>query len=461
MLRSDQILATVEMIQKENLDVRTVTMGINLLDCRGTTVAQTCEKIERRISDKAGTFVETCDHVSRKLGIPVVNKRISITPIAFVGAGFDREGFVELALSLDRAASSVGVDILGGFSAQVEKGMTETDRAYIASLPEALALSDKVCASINIASSQKGINMDALAILGQSVKDIAEASRSQNGFGAAKFVVFCNQPGDNPFMAGAIHGVEEADVVLNVGVSGPGVIARSLERLISSRNDNDSGLRLDEIAEEIKQTTFRVTRCGELVGRQVSQILGIEFGVVDLSLAPTPTIGDSVGEILHILGVDAIGAPGSTAILAMLNDAVKKGGIFASKTVGGLSGAFIPVMEDALLAEAVGNGHLCLEKLEAMTCVCSVGLDMVAIPGSVDADTIAAIIADEMALGMINNKTTAVRLIPVPGKEVGDSVSFGGLFGASPIMPVRNVGKSSRFIGWGGRIPAPVHSFKN
>jgi uncharacterized protein (UPF0210 family) len=461
MLRSDQILATVEMIQKENLDVRTVTMGINLLDCRGTTVAQTCEKIERRISDKAGTFVETCDHVSRKLGIPVVNKRISITPIAFVGAGFDREGFVELALSLDRAASSVGVDILGGFSAQVEKGMTETDRAYIASLPEALALSDKVCASINIASSQKGINMDALAILGQSVKDIAEASKSQNGFGAAKFVVFCNQPGDNPFMAGAIHGVEEADVVLNVGVSGPGVIARSLERLISSRNDNDSGLRLDEIAEEIKQTTFRVTRCGELVGRQVSQILGIEFGVVDLSLAPTPTIGDSVGEILHILGVDAIGAPGSTAILAMLNDAVKKGGIFASKTVGGLSGAFIPVMEDALLAEAVGNGHLCLEKLEAMTCVCSVGLDMVAIPGSVDADTIAAIIADEMALGMINNKTTAVRLIPVPGKEVGDSVSFGGLFGASPIMPVRNVGKSSRFIGWGGRIPAPVHSFKN
>ena len=461
MLRSDQILATVEMIQKENLDVRTVTMGINLLDCRGGTVAQTCENIERRISDKAGTFVETCNHVSRKLGIPVVNKRISITPIAFVGAGFDREGFVELALSLDRAASSVGVDILGGFSAQVEKGMTETDRAYIASLPEALALSDKVCASINIASSQKGINMDALAILGQSVKDIAEASKSQNGFGAAKFVVFCNQPGDNPFMAGAIHGVEEADVVLNVGVSGPGVIARSLERLISSRNDNDSGLRLDEIAEEIKQTTFRVTRCGELVGRQVSQILGIEFGVVDLSLAPTPTIGDSVGEILHILGVDAIGAPGSTAILAMLNDAVKKGGIFASKTVGGLSGAFIPVMEDALLAEAVGNGHLCLEKLEAMTCVCSVGLDMVAIPGSVDADTIAAIIADEMALGMINNKTTAVRLIPVPGKEVGDSVSFGGLFGASPIMPVRNVGKSSRFIGWGGRIPAPVHSFKN
>jgi len=457
MLRSDQILATVEMIQKENLDVRTVTMGINLLDCRTPSVQETCRNIETRIEERAGRFVETCSLVSRKLGIPVVNKRISITPISFVGAGFNRDGFVELAQSLDRAADSAGVDILGGFSAQVEKGMTETDREYIHSLPDALSASEKVCASINIASSQKGINMDALALLGTTVKDIAEKTRDQAGFGAAKFVVFCNQPGDNPFMAGAIHGVEEADTVLNVGVSGPGVIARSLEKLIATRSD----LKLDEIAEEIKQTTFRVTRCGELVGRQVSEILGVSFGVVDLSLAPTPTVGDSVGEILHILGVDAIGAPGSTAIVAMLNDAVKKGGIFASKTVGGLSGAFIPVMEDAVLADAVGNGHLCLEKLEAMTCVCSVGIDMVAIPGSVDGDTIAAIIADEMALGMINNKTTAVRIIPVPGKEVGDSVSFGGLFGASPIMPVRNVGKSSRFIKWGGRIPAPVHSFKN
>jgi len=458
MLRSDQILATVEMIQKENLDVRTVTMGINLLDCRGNSVAQTCRQIQDRIREKAGSFVETCDFVSRKLGIPVVNKRISITPIAFVGAGFDQDGFVELARALDQAASSVGVDILGGFSAQVEKGMTETDRQYIMSLPTVLSVTDKICASINVASSQKGINMDALTMLGQSVKDIAEATSSQNGFGAAKFVIFCNQPGDNPFMAGAIHGVEEAGTVLNIGVSGPGVIARSLERLISSRSAN---LRLDEIAEEIKQTTFRVTRCGELVGRQVSDLLGIEFGVVDLSLAPTPTIGDSVGEILQILGVDAIGAPGSTAILAMLNDAVKKGGIFASKTVGGLSGAFIPVMEDALLAEAVGSGTLCLEKLEAMTCVCSVGLDMIPIPGSVDADTISAIIADEMALGMVNSKTTAARIIPVPGKEAGEMVSFGGLFGSSPIMEIRNVGKSGRFIGWGGRIPAPIHSFKN
>lgn len=460
MLRSDQIISTVEMIQKENLDVRTVTMGINLLDCRTGDVGSTCDRIEKRIHTLAGNFVATCNTVSRKLGIPVVNKRISVTPIAFVGAGFDRHGFVELAKCLDRSATSVGVDILGGFSAQVEKGMTATDREYIASIPDALAATDKVCASINIATSQKGINMDALAMIGRTIKELAERTRDQGGFGAAKFVVFCNQPGDNPFMAGAIHGLEEADAVLNIGVSGPGVIARALERMIGHHQGKEP-LRLDEIAEEIKQTTFRVTRCGELIGRQVSKALGIEFGVVDLSLAPTPTIGDSVGEIFKILGVDAVGAPGSTAILAMLNDAVKKGGIFASKTVGGLSGAFIPVMEDAVLAEAVGEGSLCLEKLESMTCVCSVGLDMIAIPGSVDADTISAIIADEMALGMVNHKTTAARIIPVPGKEVGDYVSFGGLFGASPIMEIRNAGKSSRFMAWGGRIPAPIHSFKN
>lgn len=459
MLHSDQILATVEMIQKENLDVRTVTMGINLLDCRGGDVAETCKKVEDKILSCAGNFVATCNEISKTLGIPIVNKRISITPIAFVGSGFDRHGFVELAKALNRAATAVGVDILGGFSAQVEKGMTETDREYIASIPEALSVTDRVCASINIATTAKGINMDALALVGHTVKDLAEITKEQNGFGAAKFVVFCNQPGDNPFMAGAIHGLEEADVVLNVGVSGPGVIARALERLVEKNTDGN--LTLDRIAEEIKQTTFRVTRCGELVGRKVSEKLGFEFGVVDLSLAPTPAIGDSVGEIFEILGVDSVGAPGSTAILAMLNDAVKKGGIFASKTVGGLSGAFIPVMEDAVLADAVGDGSLTLEKLESMTCVCSVGLDMIAIPGSVDAATISAIIADEMALGMINSKTTAARLIPVPGKEVGDHVSFGGLFGASPIMPVNNIGKSERFINWGGRIPAPIHSFKN
>ncbi|CAG0889450.1 unnamed protein product [Cyprideis torosa] len=459
MLRSDQILTTVEMIQKENLDVRTVTMGINLLDCRALDVATTCDRIEKKIGRLAGTFVSTCDKIGRKLGIPVVNKRIAVTPIALVGSGYNKKQFIELAKCLERSATEVGIDILGGFSAMVEKGSSESDREYILSIPEALAQTNKVCASINIASTQKGINMDALAMVGETVKDLAEHTRDSGGFGAAKFVVFCNQPGDNPFMAGAIHGTGEADAVLNVGVSGPGVIARALERLIESQGAEN--LLLDDLADTIKQTAFRVTRCGELIGRQVSRELGIEFGVVDLSLAPTPSVGDSVGEILHILGIEAIGAPGSTAVVAMLNDAVKKGGIFASKTVGGLSGAFIPVMEDSLLAEAVGRGELCLEKLEAMTCVCSVGLDMIAIPGSVDAATISAIIADEMAIGMINNKTTAARLIPVPGKEAGEHVSFGGLFGASPVLEVRNVGKSSKFVGWGGRMPAPLHSFKN
>jgi len=457
-MNTDKILSTVEMIQKEHLDVRTVTMGINLMDCRGHDVQETCDQVEQHITSTASEFVSACDAVGRKYGISVVNKRIAITPIAHIGAGFSRDGFVQLAQALDCAASAVGVDILGGFSAQVEKGMTATDREYIASIPDAISGTEKICASINIGTTRAGINMDALRLVGQTVKDLAEATRESGGFGAAKFVVFCNQPGDNPFMAGAIHGLEEADTVLNVGVSGPGVVARALERLVSR---SEGGLRLDEIAEEIKQTTFRVTRCGELIGREVSKSLGIEFGVVDLSLAPTPTVGDSVGEIFQIMGVDEVGAPGSTAILAVLNDAVKKGGIFASKTVGGLSGAFIPVMEDAVLAAAVGSGALSLESLETMTCVCSVGLDMVAIPGSVDADTISAIIADEMVLGMVNQKTTAARLIPVPGKEAGEHVSFGGLFGESPILPIRNVGKSKRFMSWGGRIPAPIHSFKN
>lgn len=458
-MKSDDILSTINMIQKENLDVRTVTMGINLMDCKAGTVNDTCDRIYRKITEKAGNFVQTCNKISKKFGIPVVNKRISITPIAFVGAGYKKSDFVQMAKTLDKAAESVGIDILGGFSAQVEKGMTPSELEYFDSLPEVLSSTKRICASVNIGTTKKGINMDALALCGKTVKNVAEATADQNGFGAAKFVVFCNQPGDNPFMAGAIHGLEEADTVLNVGVSGPGVIARALERLIELKGKDN--LKLDEIADEIKQTTFRVTRCGELIGREVSKEMGIEFGIVDLSLAPTPTVGDSVGEIFQILGVDDVGAPGSTAILAMLNDAVKKGGIFASKTVGGLSGAFIPVMEDSVLADAVGNGSLCLEKLEAMTCVCSVGLDMVAIPGTVDADTISAIIADEMALGMINQKTTAARLIPVPGMDVGDYVSFGGLFGASPIMPVNNMGKSSRFINWGGRMPAPIHSFKN
>ena len=459
MLRSEQIMATVEMVQKENLDVRTVTMGINLLDCRTGSVRETCEAVEKKIAEYADNFVATCDDIAQKFGIPVVNKRISVTPAAFVGAGFAKDDFVELAKSLDRAAENAGVDILGGFTAHVEKGITATDQAFIDSIPEALAVTSRLCASINVGSSNKGINMDAVAMMGRTVKQLAEQTRESDGFGAAKFVVFCNQPGDNPFMAGAIHGVEEADVVLNVGVSGPGVIARSLEKTIATKGRRN--LKLDDIAEEIKQITFRVTRCGELIGRQVAKELKVEFGVVDLSLAPTPKVGDSVGEILQILGVDDVGAPGTTAIVAMLNDAVKKGGIFASKAVGGLSGAFIPVMEDAVLADAVGKGALTIDKLEALTCVCSVGLDMVPIPGDVGEATIAGIIADEMAIGMINNKTTAARLIPVPGKKAGEQVSFGGLFGESPIMEVRNVGKSDRFIAWGGRIPEPIHSFKN
>lgn len=459
MLRSDQILATVEMVQKENLDVRTVTMGINLLDCRKGSVQETCRSVEEKIARYAGNFVEKCNEVAMRYGIPVVNKRISVTPAAFVGAGFGSDDFVLLAKSLDNAAERAGIDILGGYTAHVEKGMTKSDEAFIKSIPEALATTRRVCASINVGSSTKGINMDAVAMVGNTIKELAAQTADQGGFGAAKFVVFCNQPGDNPFMAGAIHGVEEAEVVLNVGVSGPGVIARSLEKTINRRGRQN--LKLDDIAEEIKQITFRVTRCGELIGRHVSRELGVEFGVVDLSLAPTPKVGDSVGEILQILGVDDVGAPGSTAIVALLNDAVKKGGIFASKAVGGLSGAFIPVMEDAVLADAVSKGALTIEKLEAMTCVCSVGLDMVPIPGDVDAATISAIIADEMAVGMINNKTTAARLIPVPGKVAGEIVSFGGLFGESPIMEVRNVNKSGRFVAWGGRIPAPIHSFKN
>ncbi|NNJ70990.1 MAG: PFL family protein [Kiritimatiellales bacterium] len=459
MIRSDQILKTVEMIQKENLDVRAVTMGISLLDCRTGDAESTARNVGDKIKLLAGSFVETCERIGGKYGVPVVNKRISVTPISHVGAGFSQEGFVRLARALDQAAAEVGIDIIGGYSANVEKGISQGDMNLIASIPEALASTGKVCSSINAGSTRHGLNMDAVGMLGKTVKATAEASRDDGGFGAAKLVVFANQPGDNPFMAGAIHCLGEAEAVINVGVSGPGVIARALERKIAEAGAESLGL--DDLAEEIKQATFRVTRCGELVGRQVAEALGLPFGVVDLSLAPTPSVGDSVGEILKILGVDAIGAPGSTAIVAMLNDAVKKGGSFASQSVGGLSGAFIPVMEDAELAEAVESGSLTLEKLEAMTCVCSVGLDMVPIPGETDADTLAAIMADELMIGVINSKTTAVRLIPVPGKKAGEFISFGGLFGESVVMPVRNTGRSARFVNFGGRIPAPIHSLKN
>jgi uncharacterized protein (UPF0210 family) len=459
MIRSDQILKTVEMIQKEHLDVRAVTMGISLLDCRTGEVASTAQNIEDKIRRLAGTFVATCDRIGIKYGVAVVNKRISVTPVAHIGAGFTREGFVQLAQALDRAATEVGIDIIGGFSANVEKGIGSGDASLLDAVPEALSSTSRVCSSINAGSTRHGLNMDAVAKLGRTVRDLAFATADNHGFGAAKFVVFANQPGDNPFMAGAMHGLGEADAVINVGVSGPGVIARALERKINAVGADNLGL--DDLAEEIKQATFRVTRCGELIGRQVANALDLPFGVVDLSLAPTPSVGDSVGEILKILGVDEIGAPGSTAIVALLNDAVKKGGSFASQSVGGLSGAFIPVMEDSELAAAVESGCLVLEKLEAMTCVCSVGLDMVPVPGDTDAETLAAIMADELMIGVINSKTTAARLIPVPGKAAGEFVSFGGLFGESVIMKVRNAGKSARFVRFGGRIPAPIHSLKN
>ncbi len=458
MMHSDQILATVNMIQKENLDVRAVTMGINLLDCHGGSPQETCLNIKEKIKKWADNLVQVCDQVSQEYGIAVVNKRIAVTPISYVGAGFSKDDFVALARALDEAATAVGVDFLGGFSANVENGTSQAAATLMAAMPEAIRCTERICASINVGSSKYGVNMDAVVTMGKVVKTLAEESSESGGFGAARLVIFTNQPEANPFMAGAIHGPGQHEVVINVGVSGPGVVARALERKLA---ETDTPPGLHELAEEIKQTAFRVTRCGELIGRRVSEALDIPFGIVDVSLAPTPKVGDSIGEIIKIMGIDAIGAPGTTAIIAMLNDAVKKGGTFASQNAGGLSGAFIPVCEDAELAQAVKDDTLPLEKLEAMTSVCSVGLDMIAIPGSVDAATISGIIADEMAIGMINNKTTAVRIIPVPGKEAGDFVSFGGLFGESAILPVRNVGKSERFVGFGGKIPAPINSLKN
>jgi len=448
MIRSDQILKTVHMIQDENL-----------LDCRDNDVETMCEKVVAKIERFAGALVSTCEEVSAEYGITIVNKRLSVSPIADVGAGFDHGGFVRLAQALDEGARRVGIDFVGGYNAQMEKGASDADRVLVEAMPEALLSTRKVCASLNVASTKAGVNMDAVRDVGHTLKALAAGSKDHDGMGCAKLVVFANQPQDNPFMAGAYHGHGEPEAVINVGVSGPGVVARSLERRIQAHGRENLGL--DDLAEEIKQTSFRVTRCGEILGREVAQRMGIAFGVVDLSLAPTPKVGDSVGEILRILGIDAIGAPGSTACVALLNDAVKKGGAFASQSVGGLSGAFIPVCEDAVLAEAAEKGQLRLEKLEAMTSVCSVGLDMVAVPGDTPAETLSAIIADEMVIGMINRKTTAVRIIPVPGKRAGDRAVFGGLFGESVIMPILNVGESDRFIAFGGRIPAPIHSLNN
>ena len=434
--------------------MRTITMGISLLDCIDSDLQQVNRKIYDKITTLARNLVKTGDEISGEYGIPVVNKRISVTPIALVGGAACKapEDFVTLAETLDRAAKEVGVNFIGGYSALVSKGMTKADEMLIRSIPEALAATERVCSSINLGSSKTGINMDAVKLIGEIVLATAQATREQDSLGCAKLVVFCNAPDDNPFMAGAFHGVTEADAIINVGVSGPGVVKTALEKV--------RGKDFEVLCETIKKTAFKVTRVGQLVAQEASKRLGIPFGIVDLSLAPTPAIGDSVADILHEIGVEYAGAPGTTAALALLNDQVKKGGVMASSYVGGLSGAFIPVSEDQGMIDAVNANALTIEKLEAMTCVCSVGLDMIAIPGDTKASTIAGIIADECAIGMVNQKTTAVRLIPVIGKGVGETVEFGGLLGYAPIMPV-NPYSCEAFVNRGGRIPAPIHSFKN
>ncbi len=460
MLSDREIISTLNMVRNEHLDMRTVTIGISLFDCQSHDVNVFIDKIRKKIHTHASTLVQICNEVGDKYGIPVVNKRISISPIAVAGAPFNASEMVRICQALDAAAEEAGVDFLGGYSALVEKGFSRGDRALIESLPEALASTKRICSSINVASSRSGINMDAVALMGSQILKIAEATRDSDGLGCAKLVVFANIPQDVPFMAGAYLGVGEPDVVINVGVSGPGVVKKAIDRAIASARHNQEEFTLLDVADVIKRTAFKVTRVGEIIGKEVAKRLSVPFGVCDLSLAPTPAVGDSVGEIFQSMGLSSIGAPGSTAVLAMLNDAVKKGGSFASSSVGGLSGAFIPVSEDSSIEAAASSGLLSLEKLEAMTAVCSVGLDMIAIPGDTSASTISGIIADEMAIGMINNKTTAARLIPVPGKDVGEVVNFGGLLGKAAIMPVPK-GNATKFISLGGRIPAPIHSLKN
>jgi hypothetical protein len=457
MLSEREVISTLEMVKNENLDVRTVTLGISLFDCASHDPSQVRAAIREKIVRIGSSFVAMCDQVGAKYGIPVVNKRIAVSPIAVLGAPFAADDLVVLAQTLDQAAQEVGIDFIGGFSALVEKGAARGDKALMQAIPEALHSTQRVCASVNVASSKSGINMDAVWTMGQVIKETASLTADQDGLGCAKLCVFANIPEDIPFMAGAYLGTGEPDTVINVGVSGPGVVKKAIDRAL----DHDPGLSFDRLSEIIKRTAYKVTRVGELIGREVASELGVPFGIVDLSLAPTPNVGDSVGEIFQSLGLEGIGLPGSTALLALLNDAVKKGGAFASSHVGGLSGAFIPVSEDVNIAQAVAQGCLCLEKLEAMTCVCSVGLDMVPIPGATSAETIAAIIADEMAIGVINKKTTAARIIPVPGKEAGQEVEFGGLLGRAPIIPLRHMEGSSGFIRHGGRIPAPLHSLVN
>lgn len=460
MINISEVLETNKMIEQENLDVRTITMGISLLDCADKSLDVTCEKIYNKITTLARDLVKTGEEISREFAIPIVNKRISITPISLVGGACCRilADYVQIAKTLDKAAKEVGVNFLGGYSAIVSKGMTKSDELLIRSIPQALACTDRICSSINVGSTKTGINMDAVRLMGDIILQTAEMTKDKDSLGCAKLVVLCNAPDDNPFMAGAFHGVSEADAIINVGVSGPGVVKYALEQMDKRC---DGGLATFEtLGETIKKTAFKITRVGQLVAQEASKRLGIPFGIIDLSLAPTPAIGDSVADILHCMGVEHAGAPGTTAALAMLNDQVKKGGVMASSYVGGLSGAFIPVSEDQGMIDAVNAGALTIEKLEAMTCVCSVGLDMIAIPGDTSATTIAGIIADESAIGMVNQKTTAVRIIPVIGKKVGDTVEFGGLLGYAPIMPV-NTFDCSRFVDRGGRIPAPIHSFKN
>ncbi len=454
MINQFEVIETQQMISEENLDVRTITLGISLLDCMDADLEKLNEKVYNKITRLAENLVETGEKIELEFGIPIVNKRISITPVGLIGgaACSSPEDYVTIAQTLDKAAKKVGVNFIGGYSALVSKAMTKSDELLIRSIPKALASTERVCSSVNVGSTRTGINMDAVRLCGEIVKQTAEETKDSDSIGCAKLVVFCNAPDDNPFMAGAFLGVTEGDAVINVGVSGPGVVKHALEQV--------RGQGFEKLCETIKKTAFKVTRVGQLVAGEASKRMKIPFGIVDLSLAPTPAVGDSVAEILEEIGLERVGAPGTTAALAMLNDQVKKGGVMASSYVGGLSGAFIPVSEDQGMIDAVNAGSLTLEKLEAMTCVCSVGLDMIAVPGKTKASTISGIIADEMAIGMVNQKTTAVRLIPVIGKDVGDTAKFGGLLGYAPIMPV-NEFDCSAFIERKGRIPAPIHSFKN
>ena len=452
MFNSNEILDTIHMIDQQHLDVRTITMGVSLLDCCDPDPKAACRKIYEKIVRSAKDLVRTGEDIEAEFGIPIVNKRISVTPIALVAGASRCEDYTPFAMALDKARAETGVNFIGGFSALVQKGMTPADERLIRSIPSALSETELVCSSVNVGSTKAGINMDAVALMGQTVKALAERTAEAGGFGCAKLVVFCNAVEDNPFMAGAFHGVSEPDRVINVGVSGPGVVYHALRSV--------RGAPFDVVAETVKKTAFRITRMGQLVAQEASRRLNVPFGIVDLSLAPTPAVGDSVARILEEMGLETCGTHGTTAALALLNDAVKKGGVMASSSVGGLSGAFIPVSEDEGMIAAARSGTLALDKLEAMTCVCSVGLDMIAVPGDTTAETISAIIADEAAIGMVNSKTTAVRLIPAPGKKVGDTVEFGGLLGSAPVMPIHPE-SSADFVHRGGRIPAPMQSLKN